>query len=70
MVLLQVSLLTSFKDDASLSIIESINQRWHFLETSLFINTRNDMLEDDVLEKHHLFYFLTLKKHHCFIFFL
>ena len=40
------------------------------LEVSLLPNIYNHRLEDDSLEKHHLFSFLTLKKRHCLSFFL
>ena len=53
-----------FKDDTSLSVIESINQRWRFLEASLLTKTYNDRGEEDALEKRHLILFLMLKKRH------
>ena len=56
--------LTLFKDDTSLSIIESINQIWHFLEASLLTKTYNDREEKGALEKRHLILFLTFKKRH------
>ena len=59
-----MSLITLFKDGGSLSIIEGIYKRWHFLEASLLANIYNDRLEDDAFEKRHLLPFLMHKKRH------
>ena len=52
------------KDNAYLSIIESIYQRWHFQEVSLLANTYNGRLDDDAFKKRYLLPFLTCKKCH------
>ena len=59
-----MSLLTFVKDNAYLSIIESIYQRWHFQEVSLLANTYNGRLDDDAFKKRYLLPFLTCKKCH------
>ena len=61
---IKIILAKKLKDDTSLSVIESINQRWRFLEALILTKTYNDRGEENALEKHHLIIFLTLKKCH------
>ena len=70
MTLFMSVIINIIQDDASLSVIKIIYQRWHFLEALLLANTYNDRAEEGTLEKRHFLPFLTHKKRHYFSFFL